>query len=581
MFLSIYCEYFIIVFLYRNKLLLILILLILICQINNYHTITIPYHNIICVHPVNICDGTVHCHMFQDDESYCGVTECSDWCRCIGNTVLCVDLRKSLVSSHSVIKSIFVINSIISKTFWISKPKFVSYITISGCDLARYGLGRWLTKGMINLKSAELTDDALKWIDKDAFSNTTKLMKINLSGNRFGFLPSKVFTSLSLALLLQIHNSSLRHIHRDTFKGMISLTNLDMSLNRIESIHADHFRWLLALKLLNLTLNPLLYVDNVALHFTLAQIEVSLDAPHLCCYVQNTEHCLTSNRLNNTATICTSIIRHWYIRLYNIIFGSIFLVGSVIYGMKQSPLAVNMAHARLQQHLIFTDMLLEVHAIAMSVLSIIYEHNFIVLAKFLRRSLLFYFLDALLEISIMMSQYTVLLIVLNQLIATKYALIYRTMSINRIALLCVLGWLFIIGYTAVEYNTNSSTIDYLLFMDQSINENASLILKILFIACNSSLFAATLKLYAEIISHVKTAHEKLAATRKRLQNFKTFKKRTLIFILHQSCILALVVSLPVLPMIIRSADLESVVVCNIIHVLSLIHSIKYAAICMV
>ena len=301
-----------------------------------------------------------------------GVTECSDGCRCISGTVLTlVDLRKSPVTSHSVIKSIFVINSQISKIFRISKPKFESHITISGCDFARYSLGRWLTKGMINLKSAELTDDALKWIDKDAFSNTTKLMRINLSGNRFGFLPSTVFRSLSSALLLQIHNSSLRHIHRDTFKGMIALTNLDLSLNRIESIHADHFRWLLALKVLNLTLNLLLHVDNVAIHFTLTQVEVSFDAPHLCCYVQNTEHCLTSNRLNNTATACTTIIRHWYIRLYNIIFGSIFLVGSIIYAMKQSTLAVNLAHARLQQHLIFTDMLQEVHSIAMSVLSII------------------------------------------------------------------------------------------------------------------------------------------------------------------------------------------------------------------
>ena len=257
---------------------------------------------------------------------------------------------------------------------------------------------------------------------------------------------------------------------RDTFKGMISLTNLDLSLNRIESIHADHFRWLLALKLLNLTLNLLLHVDNVALHFTLAQIEVSLDAPHLCCYVQNTEHCLTSNRLNNTATICTSIIRHWYIRLYNIIFGSIFLVGSVIYGMKQSPLAVNMAHARLQQHLIFTDMLLEVHAIAMSVLSIIYEDNFIVLAKFLRRSLLFYFLDALLEISIMMSQYTVLLIVLNQLIATKYALIYRTMSINRIALLCVLGKLVVHNRIYCSRVSHKQLNNRLLIIYGSVNQ---------------------------------------------------------------------------------------------------------------
>ena len=64
------------------------------CQVDN-----------ICVHPVDICDGIVHCLQSGDDEALCNTSNCPNSCDCLGHAIQChrVMPRAGQISTYFVV----------------------------------------------------------------------------------------------------------------------------------------------------------------------------------------------------------------------------------------------------------------------------------------------------------------------------------------------------------------------------------------------------------------------------------------------------------------------------------------------
>nr|XP_023024021.1 peroxidasin-like protein [Leptinotarsa decemlineata] len=82
---------------------------------------------------------------------------------------------------------------------------------------------------------------------------------LDLSGNMISELPKAAFKSVGLINLQRIYISSagLTEIHRDAFKDLIILVEVDLSRNEITSLHPETFRGNERLRVLYLTGNPL------------------------------------------------------------------------------------------------------------------------------------------------------------------------------------------------------------------------------------------------------------------------------------------------------------------------------------
>ncbi|XP_018561292.1 reticulon-4 receptor-like 2 [Anoplophora glabripennis] len=82
---------------------------------------------------------------------------------------------------------------------------------------------------------------------------------LDLSGNSISKLPKAVFKSVGLINLQRIYlsNTGLSEIHRDAFKDLIILVELDLSHNRITSLHPETFYGNERLSVVYLTGNPL------------------------------------------------------------------------------------------------------------------------------------------------------------------------------------------------------------------------------------------------------------------------------------------------------------------------------------
>lgn len=82
---------------------------------------------------------------------------------------------------------------------------------------------------------------------------------LDLSGNSISKLPKAVFKSVGLINLQRIYlsNTGLSEIHRDAFKDLIILVEVDLSQNKITSLHPETFRGNERLSIIYLTGNPL------------------------------------------------------------------------------------------------------------------------------------------------------------------------------------------------------------------------------------------------------------------------------------------------------------------------------------
>lgn len=110
-------------------------------------------------------------------------------------------------------------------------------------------------------KVADCTDKKLTAVP-DHFS--PEIQSIDLSNNELHSLPSEAFRAVGLVNLHKIHmrDCQIKELHKDAFKGLQILIELDLSNNRIDVIHPNTFRDNSRLRVITMHHNPLTKLDD-------------------------------------------------------------------------------------------------------------------------------------------------------------------------------------------------------------------------------------------------------------------------------------------------------------------------------
>lgn len=110
-------------------------------------------------------------------------------------------------------------------------------------------------------KVAECTSQALTTVP-DRLSSEIQL--IDLSNNELHSLPSEAFRAVKLVNLHKIYlrECQIQELHKDAFKGLQILIELDLSHNRIHTLHPNTFRDNVRLRVLMLHHNPLTKLED-------------------------------------------------------------------------------------------------------------------------------------------------------------------------------------------------------------------------------------------------------------------------------------------------------------------------------
>ena len=260
-----------------------------------------------CVHPTNICDGSIECSRYSDDEIFCDFQYCSENCRCTGLMIVCNQTRNldiSLSNLHTV-RIIQLHNiKISSNSRWMGKRNSLIMLNLTNIvfqdDISK--TFRYLNNllylsmahihfphtsrifiGLASMLEMQFTDCNLNHIYPYTFAGVSLLDRLNLNNSHISIIEGNSFCDLYHLVYLNLDNNYITKINKDTFQCLFNLTILSLRGNHICTV-SIYFH------------NMKLYVNNKA----------------MCCYLavgQGT--CYVNDTINNYAEIEKTCDRMW------------------------------------------------------------------------------------------------------------------------------------------------------------------------------------------------------------------------------------------------------------------------------
>jgi hypothetical protein len=114
---------------------------------------------------------------------------------------------------------------------------------------------------LTNLKSLFISMNKLTYIHPDTFANNTKIEELDLHGNNISLGDEWPLHSLVSLCVLNLADCNLVKIPKRAFQKTVNLNRLDVSNNKLTYIDDHLFDSLKSLKFLNLSVNLLISVD--------------------------------------------------------------------------------------------------------------------------------------------------------------------------------------------------------------------------------------------------------------------------------------------------------------------------------
>lgn len=161
--------------------------------------------------------------------------------------------------------------------------------------------------GLINLKKLYLRSCQIITIHKDGFKNLRILIEIDLSRNNIQILHADTFIDLEKIRIINLGDNQLEKLHNGLFKELRFLQNVDLNNNNIHTIGADTFTNLPKLITVNLSYNNLTHLNFDTFHKNVSSLTslVLRNNPWNCdCNLQSFRNWISEKNLYTHPTSC-------------------------------------------------------------------------------------------------------------------------------------------------------------------------------------------------------------------------------------------------------------------------------------
>ena len=112
-----------------------------------------------------------------------------------------------------------------------------------------------------NLASFEVSNQSLKFIERDDFVGLPKLEALKLNENQIEFLPVDVFLDLPKLYYLNLEGNQIKELPENLLKNLRSLKKLKIHSNKINHLPKNLFAYNLILEAVNFRNNPIKTID--------------------------------------------------------------------------------------------------------------------------------------------------------------------------------------------------------------------------------------------------------------------------------------------------------------------------------
>ena len=228
---------------------------------------------------------------------------------------------------------------------------------------------------------------------------------------------------------------SIRFIHLYAFFGLTNVKYLNLSGNPITKIQNYIFAHLHDLRIIDLRDTKLLFIEKHSLFSPSVGTTIYLDSPVFCCYLSSHHRCHV-NEVRHKDQECKQIIATKVTYIVTRVSAAVVIVLNLINVVLLQNRKISRSHLILWKHLNITNILPAFYLLFLCIASLLYNNNYIYINTEWCGSYLCNILYSLPEAGFISSRCCVFLIVLDQLIATRFAL--KQHRIRTIHLLCIL-----------------------------------------------------------------------------------------------------------------------------------------------
>ena len=141
----------------------------------------------ICIHPIDICDGVMHCLLSGDDESLCDMLSCPWSCVCRGSTVMCYSYLPDMHMLSLSTRAIIYVTISFSNMYSFRIYRNLLHINIYNCDIPNNVLTKTMFSKLYEVQSLFLQNNSISLIESNTFNDMHKVMLIDLTGNNLRY----------------------------------------------------------------------------------------------------------------------------------------------------------------------------------------------------------------------------------------------------------------------------------------------------------------------------------------------------------------------------------------------------------
>ena len=274
-------------------------------------------------------------------------------------------------------------------------------------------------------------------IESNVFSRLLFLERLHIDNVILRTIGENGFSGMASLPLLNLSRTSIKHVGKCAFCNMSSLVSLDLSHNLIAFIIEGALMTSSKKGLtINLTDNPIAYVEgyiHIQRHISILIVE---ENSGLCCFTSPSLKCDSNG--NKVVNICgTLLLNFQYVVSWILLI--VWIIGGNLCGI-----VLNFERKATQYHILqtmaFADILYGLHMLIILCLHYLYDSQFVFRSKLPSNLLLCKTASVLLHVSLITSRTSVLLITINYLLVTKYALKFIRLTKRHILISLTVVW---------------------------------------------------------------------------------------------------------------------------------------------